>query len=71
MSGKCEGPQWLGKDFNHTFGKMGKAQLGGYDMVRRVGEALVWCRKCSGCPRCRLGPKLMYRCRAEKKDSKE
>ena len=43
-------------------------------MVRRVyphGEALVWCTKCSGYARCRLVPKLMNRCRPEKKDTDE
>ena len=43
-------------------------------MVRRVdphGKALVWCRKCSCHARCRLGPKLMVRCRPEKMDTKE
>ena len=49
-----------------------KAHLGGHDMVRRVGpngEALVWCRKCSGHARCRRGLKLMDRCRPEKRDT--
>ena len=43
-------------------------------MVRRVdrhGEALTWCRKCSGYARQRLGPKLMIRCKPEKMDTKE
>ena len=43
-------------------------------MVRMVdpnGEAFVWCRKCSGYVRCRLGWKLMNRCGPEKKDTKE
>ena len=43
-------------------------------MVRRedpTGEASVWCGKCSGCARCRLGRKLMNRCRPEKIDTKE
>ena len=38
--------------------------------MRRVdpnGETLVWCRKWSGCARCRLEPKLMNRCRPERK----
>ena len=42
--------------------------------MRRVypnDEAWVWCRKCSGYARCRLGPKLMNRCRPESKDTKE
>ena len=37
-------------------------------MVRRkgsIGEALVWCRECSGYARCRWGPKLMNRCKPE------
>ena len=64
-----------GTDFNHKLKKGGEeAHLGGYDMVRRVGptgEALVWCRKCSGYARVRLAPELMNRCRLEKKDTKE
>ena len=43
-------------------------------MVRRVdpnGEALVWCRRCSGYARRRLGLELMNRCRPEKKDTQE
>ena len=40
-----------------------------HDMVRRVdphGEAFVWCRKCSGYVRCRLGATLRKRCRLAK-----
>ena len=43
-------------------------------MVRRVdphGEALVWRKNFSGYVRCRLRPKLMNRCRSEKKDTHE
>ena len=43
-------------------------------MLRRVcpnGEALVWCRICSGCALCRLEPQLTKHCRPEKKDTKE
>ena len=43
-------------------------------MVRRAdpsGEALIWCRKCSGCARQRLGPKLLNRCEPGKFDTKE
>ena len=34
--------------------KMKQSASGRHDMVRRV-----WCGKCSGCARCRLGPKLV------------
>ena len=40
----------------------GKITFGGHDMVRivdRHGEALIWCRKCTGHARRRMGPKLM------------
>ena len=73
MKGTCEGPKWLGKDSNHKFKRWGKAHLGGHFMLRRVdrhGEALIWCRKSSGDARCRLGPKLMSRCRPEKMDTR-
>ena len=43
-------------------------------MVRSVdpdGEALVWCRKCSGYAQWCVGTKLMNRCIPEKKDTKE
>ena len=68
------GPRWLEKDFNPKLKRWGKVHLGGHDVVRRVdpdGEALVWCRKRTCHARCRLGPKLMGRCRPEKKDTKE
>ena len=74
MPGTCDGPRWPEKDSNHKMKTWGKAQLGGHDMVKRVdpnGETLVWCRKCSGCTRCRLKAKLMNRCRPEKKATKE
>ena len=43
-------------------------------MVRRVnrhGEVLIWCRKCSGCARQRMGPQLMNCCKLEKVGTKE
>ena len=43
-------------------------------MVRRMdrqGEVLIWCRKCSGYARQRMGPKLMNRCKPEKVGPKE
>ena len=48
-----------------------KAHMRGHDMVRGVdpnGEALVWCLNCSEYAWCRLGSKLMNRCRPEVKD---
>ena len=64
----------LGRVSNHKLKICGTAHLGGHDMVRRVdrhGEALTWCRKCSGYARCRLVPKLINRCKPEKMDTKE
>ena len=75
MPGACEDPRWLGTDFNCKLMKIqGNTHLGGHDMVRRVdpnGEALSSRRKCSRHAPCRLGPKLMNRCRPEKKATEE
>ena len=62
MPGKCTGPKFL----SENFGNMVKEILGGHDLVRRVdrqGEVLIWCRKCSGCARQRMGPKWMNCCK--------
>ena len=43
-------------------------------MVRRMdrrGEVLIWCRKCSGYARQRIGPKLMNCCKLEQVGTKE
>ena len=43
-------------------------------MVRRMdryGEVLIWCRKCSGYARQRMGPKLMKCCKPEQVGTKE
>ena len=56
------------------FRRWSKSHLGGDDMVRRVnrhGEVLIWCRKCSGCARQRMGPQLMNCCKPEKLGTKE
>ena len=85
MQGKCEGPRWLEQDSKHKLKRLRRAHLGGHDMVRKMdpgkhdmvrkvdpnGEASVRCRKCSGCPRCRLGQKLMNRCWPEEKATQE
>ena len=39
--------------------------------VDRQGEVLIWCRKCSGCARQRMGPKLMEGCKPEQDGTKE
>ena len=54
--------------------KMGKRHLGGHDLVRKIdkqGEILVRCRKCSGCARQRMGPKMMNRARLEQEGTRE
>ena len=48
--------------------------MGGHDMVRRMdrqGGVLIWCIKCSGCARQRMGPKLMSSCTPEQVGTKE
>ena len=70
MSGKCTGHKFL----SENFGKWRKRHLRSHDLVRRVdrqGEILVWCRKCSGNARQRLGPKLMNCCKLEQVGAKE
>ena len=59
MPGMCEGP---------------KVHVGGHDRVRRAGpkgEALVWCRNCSGYARRRPCPKLLNRMQAIENITKE
>ena len=53
--------------------KMEKASRG-HDLVRRLdrqGEVLIWCRKCSGCARQRMGPKSTNCCTPEKVSTEE
>ena len=43
-------------------------------MVRKMdrqGEVLIWCRKCSGYARQRMGPKLVNCCKPEQMGTKE
>ena len=70
MPGRCTGPKFLSK----SLGKWRRRHLGGHDLVRRMdrqGEVLIWCRKCSGHARQRMGPKLMNCCRPEQMGTKE
>ena len=58
---------------NNKSGKWGRRYLGGHDLVRRMdrqGEILMWCRKCSGDARQRMGPKVMNCCRQEQMATK-
>ena len=60
--------------FVKNLGKWGKKCLGCHDLVRRVdrqGETLIWCRKCSGYARQRMGPQLLNCCRPEQVGTKE
>ena len=54
-------------------GKWFKRHLGGHDVVRldRQGEVLIWCRKCSGNARQRMGPKLRKYCKPEQVGTRE
>ena len=48
--------------------------MGGHDIARiidRKGEVMIWCRKCSGFARQRMGPKLMNCCKPEQVGTKE
>ena len=70
MPGRCTGPKFLSK----SLGTWRRRHLGGHDFVRRMdrqGEALIWCRKCSGNARKRMEPKLMNCCRMEQMGTKE
>ena len=71
MPGPCNGPKFLSK----SLGKWGRRHLGGHDFVRRMdrkGEVvLIWCRKCSGYARQRMGPKMVNCCRPEQLGTKE
>ena len=56
--GECQGPKWLREGSKHKLGRWSKSDLGGHDMVRRVdrhGDALIWCRNCSGYARQKNG----------------
>ena len=70
MPGKCTDQNSCQK-----FWKNGvRRHLGGHDLVRRMdrlGEVLIWCRKCSGNARQRVGPKLMNCCRPEQMGTQE
>ena len=55
-------------------GKWRKRHLGGHDAVRRMDRqagVLIWCRKCSGCARQKLGPELMNCCKPEQVGTKQ
>ena len=70
MPRKCTGPKYLSK----PKGKWGKRNRGGHDLVRRVdrqGKVLIYCRKCSGFARQRMGPNLMNCCEPEQVGTKE
>ena len=70
MPGKCT---FLKYSSEHL-GKWGRRHLGGYDLVSivdRQGEVLIWCRKCSGYVRRRMGAKLLNCCRPEQVGTKE
>ena len=62
MPGTCEGPKGRTRT---TRCKDGRAR-NGEESISPNAEALVWCKKCSGCARCRLEPKPMKHCRPEK-----
>ena len=70
MPRKCTEPKYLSKHL----GKWAKRYLGGHDLVRSVdrqGETLIWCRKCSGHARQRMGPKLLNCCKPEHAGTKK
>ena len=70
MPGRCNGPKFLSKSLT----KWRRRFLGGHDSVGRMhrqGEVLIWCRKCSGYGRQRMGAKLVNCCRPEQMGTKE
>ena len=62
MPGRCNGPQFLSKS-----GKMEMAPSGEV----MTDEVLIWCRKCSGYAKQRMGPKLVNCCKPEQMGTKE
>ena len=61
-------------DHVHKLGRWSNTHLGGHDMVRRVarnGEGSIWCRKCSGYGRQRMGPKQVNFCKLEQVGTKD
>ena len=62
-----------GRGSNNFLGKWRKRHLESHDMVRimdRQGEVLIWCRKCWGYARHRMGLKLMNCCKPEQVGTK-
>ena len=62
---RCQAHGTGPKFFSISLGKCGRRLLGGHDLVRRMdrkGEVSIWCRKCSGYARQRMGPKLVNGC---------
>ena len=70
MPGRCDGPNFLSKSL-----KNGQCAIWeDMDLVRRMdrqGEVLIWCRKCSGYARQRMGPQLVNCCMPEPMGTKE
>ena len=70
MPCRCNGTKFLSKSLK----KLGRRHLGGHDLVRRMdtqGEVLIWCRKCSGYARQRMGPQQVNCCILEPMGTKE
>ena len=70
MPGRCTRPKFMSK----SLGNWRKRHLGGHDFARRMDrqeDVLIWCRKCSGYARRRMGPKLMNCCVREQMGPKE
>ena len=68
MQGKCTGAKYLSNNLGKWRVSFGKTH---YGKKNGQEEVLIWCRKCSGRARQRMGPKLMNCCKPEQVDTKE
>ena len=73
MQGKCQGPKWMGLEFNPVAEEMDRAHSGGHHLVRRTNREgqLVRSMRCPGYARCQLVQKLFNRCRLARRGTQE
>ena len=71
MPRKCTGPTFLSMFWKMVKASPWEVMFGKKSEQTVKGEILIWCRKCSGYARQRMGPKLMNCCEPEQVGTKE